>query len=134
MRASTSISQALNLPTDAPVVEVRRLLLEGEAPMVLDDLYLPGDVFEGLSLERLQQWRGPLYRLFELHFSVRMIRAEERIKAVAASVEEAALLKVAAGSPVLSVERKSFTYGGRPVELRRGLYLTERHHYRNELN
>jgi GntR family transcriptional regulator len=32
------------------------------------------------------------------------------------------------------VERLSFTYGDRPVELRRGLYHTAAHHYRNELN
>jgi GntR family transcriptional regulator len=27
-----------------------------------------------------------------------------------------------------------FTYGDKPVELRRGLYRTEQHFYRNELN
>jgi GntR family transcriptional regulator len=32
------------------------------------------------------------------------------------------------------VERLSYTYGDRPVELRRGLYRTEPHHYRNELS
>jgi GntR family transcriptional regulator len=41
---------------------------------------------------------------------------------------------VDAGAPLLSVERLSFTYGDKPVELRRGLYRTEHHHYRNELN
>jgi len=35
---------------------------------------------------------------------------------------------------VLSSERVSFTYGDKPVELRRGLYLTSRHHYQNELS
>jgi len=28
----------------------------------------------------------------------------------------------------------SFTYGDQPVELRRGLYQTAAHHYRNSLN
>ena len=41
---------------------------------------------------------------------------------------------IAAGAPLLSVERLSYTYGDRPVELRRGLYHTANHHYRNELN
>ena len=35
---------------------------------------------------------------------------------------------------LLSVERLSFTYGDKPVELRRGLYNTDQHFYRNELN
>jgi GntR family transcriptional regulator len=63
-----------------------------------------------------------------------MVRAEEKIRAVAATEDDAGLLGVAAGAPLLLVERLSFTYGDKPVELRRGLYHTERFHYRNDLN
>ena len=38
------------------------------------------------------------------------------------------------GAPLLQVERRSFTYADRPVELRRGLYRTDAHYYRNELS
>ena len=38
------------------------------------------------------------------------------------------------GAPLLSVERLSYSYENKPVELRRGLYHTEAHYYRNELN
>jgi len=65
---------------------------------------------------------------------VRMIRAEEKIRSVAAGADEAALLAVPVGTPLLSVERLSFTYGDKPVELRRGLYNTAHHHYRNVLS
>jgi GntR family transcriptional regulator len=134
MRGGAEVARALDLATGEPVVEVRRLLLDGERPVVLDDLWLPGALFKGLTAEVMAQWRGPLYRLFELEFSVRMIRAEEKIRAVAAAAEEAALLDVSVGAPLLRVERRSFTYGDRPVELRRGLYRTEHFHYRNELS
>jgi GntR family transcriptional regulator len=53
---------------------------------------------------------------------------------VAADAQAAALLAVPEGTPLLSVERLSFTYGDRAVELRRGLYHTAAFHYRNELN
>jgi GntR family transcriptional regulator len=43
-------------------------------------------------------------------------------------------LGVNAGFPLLSVERVSFTYGDRAVEWRRGLYLTDKHFYRNDLS
>jgi GntR family transcriptional regulator len=102
--------------------------------VVLDDLWLPGALFKGLTAERLAAWRGPMYRLFEAEFAVQMIRAEERLRAVAAAPDDAALLAVAPGTPLLSVERLSFTYGDRPVELRRGLYHTTTHHYRNQLS
>ena len=138
MRSSAEVAAALALKTGEPVVELRRLLLDGdgpaERPVVLEDLWLPGDLFKGLTAEVMEGWRGTLYRLFEAEFSVRMIRAEEKIRAVAAGAEEAALLGVAGGTPLLLVERRSFTYGDRPVELRRGLYHTAAHHYRNELS
>ena len=75
-----------------------------------------------------------MYGLFETEFGVRMIRAEEKIRAVAADAATAELLQVQHGAPLLSVERLSHTYGDKPVELRRGLYNTASHYYRNELS
>jgi GntR family transcriptional regulator len=134
MRSSADVAAALALKAGEPVVELRRLLLDGERPVVLEDLWLPGDLFKGLDAGVMESWRGTLYRLFEAEFSVRMIRAEEKIRAVAASAEESALLALPALAPLLLVERRSFTYGDRPVELRRGRYDTAHHHYRNELS
>jgi GntR family transcriptional regulator len=53
---------------------------------------------------------------------------------VAADAATAEVLAVAPGTPLLSVERLSFTYGDKPVELRRGLYRTDHHYYRNTLS
>jgi GntR family transcriptional regulator len=85
-------------------------------------------------MDVLKEHQGSLYSLFEVKFGVRMIRAQERVRAVVADRESAALLNVAEGSPLLSVERVSFTYGDRPMEWRRGLYSTVDHCYLNELN
>jgi Transcriptional regulators len=62
-----------------------------------------------------------------------MVRAEERLRAVAADRSSAELLHVEEGSPLLSVERLSFSYADQPVEWRRGLYSTQSHCYFNEL-
>jgi GntR family transcriptional regulator len=86
---------------------MRRLLLRGEQPVVLDEIWLPAAPFKGLTAERLSGYRGPMYGYFEAEFGVRMIRAEEKIRAVAAAREAAQLLAVAAGAPLLSVERLS---------------------------
>ncbi|MGC4077231.1 MAG: GntR family transcriptional regulator [Rubrivivax sp.] len=134
MRAPLDVARSLDLKSGETAVQLRRLLLAEGRPVVLDDIWLPGTPFKGLSIERLQGWRGPMYRLFETEFGVRMIRAEEKIRAVGAGQEEAEALAVPLGAPLLSVERLSFTYGDRPVELRRGLYNTSSHHYRNELS
>ena len=133
-RAPASVARQLQVRAGDAVVEVRRLLHSKGRPVVLDDIWLPGGLFKGLTTERLNQHRGPFYELFESEFGVQMIRAQEQLRAVAADAEVAALLQVAVGAPLLSVERLSFTYEDKPVELRRGLYNTETHYYRNDLN
>jgi GntR family transcriptional regulator len=134
LRAPADVARALELKSGDSVLQIRRLLLQGEQPVVLDEIWLPAAPFKGLTAERLIANRGPMYAYFESEYGVRMIRADEKIRAVAAAGEAAALLAVAPGTPLLSVERLSFTYGDRPVELRRGLYETGSHHYRNALS
>lgn len=135
LRAPVEVARALALKAGDAAVQVRRLLLTAAGqPVVLDDLWLHGALFKGLSAERLLAWRGPMYRLFEAEFAVHMVRAEEKIRAVAVGGDEATLLALPEGAPLLSVERLSYTYGDKPVELRRGLYQTAHHHYRNNLS
>ena len=141
-RAPADVARALEIKSGDAVVQLRRLLLApdktalpaGERPVVLDEIWLPGALFKGLTAERLADYKGPMYGMFETEFGVRMIRAEEKIRALAADAADAELLAVPGGTPLLSVERLSFTYGDRPVELRRGLYNTSGHFYRNALS
>jgi GntR family transcriptional regulator len=134
LRAPADVGRALGLRSGDAAIEIRRVLSLKGAPVVFDDIWLPAVLFKGLTGERLSAYRGPMYSLFESDFGVRMIRAEEKIRAVAADAEAAEVLGLAAGAPLLSVERLSYTYGDKPVELRRGLYDTTAHHYRNELS
>jgi GntR family transcriptional regulator len=132
-KAGQEAARILDIAPGAPITIVRRVLKFNGKPVVVDEIYLPGDIFQGLSLEVLQEYQASLYSLFETRFGVRMIRAEERIRAIAADRKSAELLAVAEGSPLLSVERVTYTYGDKPVEWRRGLYSTAEHYYLNEL-
>jgi GntR family transcriptional regulator len=133
-RATADVARALDLKAGDSVVFVRRVLAFSGQPIVVDDIWLPGALFKGLTAERLAEYHGPLYGLFESEFGTRMIRAEERLRACPAEPEIAKLLKIASGAPLLLVERVSLTYGERPVELRRGYCLTDHHHYHNTLS
>jgi len=134
VKAPADIAGLLELRTSDMAVNLRRLLSFDQVPTILDDIWLPGSVFRGLTAESLARYRGPLYALFESEFGISMVRADEKIKALAASAEQAELFDISPGVPLLQVERLSYTYGDRPVEVRRGLYVTERFHYRNNLN
>ncbi len=133
IRAPAEIARRLELRAGDSVIAIRRVLQFDRVPTVLDHIFLHGTVFKGLTAERIAAYQGPLYGLLESEFATPMTRAEEKIRAVLADAASARLLKVPAGSALLSVERVSMTYGDRPVELRRGLYVTAQHHYRNEL-
>ncbi|AZG13912.1 MULTISPECIES: GntR family transcriptional regulator [Cupriavidus] len=134
LRAPAEIARLLDIRTGDSVVQIRRVLTFSNEATVLDEIWLLGANFKGLTAEKLNEWKGPMYALFETEFGTRMIRATEKIRAVAADNTAAELLSVAPASPLLSVERVSFTYGDRPVEVRRGLYVTTRHYYQNDLS
>lgn len=133
-KAPAEIAAALELRPGDAVINMRRVLSFDDVPTIFDDIWLPGSVFKGLTAEALLRYKGPVYAMFESEYGVSMVRAEEKIRAVAATGAQAEWLRVDAGSPLLQVERVAYTYGDRPMELRRGHYTTERHYYRNSLN
>jgi len=134
LRAPAEVARLLDIKAGDSVIFIKRIQSFDGTPTILEELWLPGVIFKGLTAERLSEYKGPMYGLFESEFGTRMIRAAEKIRAVSAEQEVAQLLGAALHAPLLSVERVSYTYGDKPVEFRRGLYLTERHHYHNELS
>lgn len=133
VEAGADVAAALGLSVGEPAVLVKRLLRFNNEPVVYDEIYLAADLFGGLTLDGLRGGEKSLYSLFETDFGVRMINAEEHLRAVAADEQSAGLLGVRVGEPLLLVERTAYTYGNKPVEWRRGLYCTHHHYYRNDL-
>lgn len=133
-RAVADVARALALRTGDQVLQARRVLGFGDLPVILEDIWLPALPFKGLTAQRLANYQGPMYALFETEFNVSMVRAEEKIRAVAATQSQALLLDVPVGFPLLSVERIAYTYQNEPMELRKGYYRTDTHHYRNDMN
>ena len=134
IRASAEIARALQLRSGDTVVQVRRVLALGNRPTIVEDIWLPGQAFKGLTAEQMASCSGPTYAMFEADFGVRMVRADEKIRAVFPDEQQAQLLQIPTSTPLLSVERIAYTYNDTPMELRRGIYRTDTHHYKNSLN
>lgn len=134
-RATSELATRLTLRAGDSVVHIRRTLSMQGTPSVLEDIWLPGHAFRKISAEQVTHYAGPTYALLEKEFGVHMVRAVEKLKAIAPPDEEAAaLLQVSMATPLLMVERVAYTYNDAPMEVRRGLYRTDTHHYLNELN
>jgi GntR family transcriptional regulator len=133
-KAQGDAARALGLKPGAPVLGFKRLMSFGGRPMILDDIVFAANRFPGLTLAELEEYAGSVYSFYETVFGVPMVRAEERLRAVAADSFAAAHLKVAAHAPLLCVDRVAYTYGDDPVEWRRGLCRTDGFSYYNELS
>lgn len=134
VRATADIAKPLHLRTGDAVIHIRRVLSFLENPTILEDIWLPAHAFKGITEQMISTYKGPTYALFEEAFDVRMVRAEEKIRAINASADDAHLLQIPEQSALLCVERLSYTYNNTPMELRKGLYKTDTHHYFNELS
>lgn len=132
-KADGNIAKILDVKASASTIEVKRLLSFSGRPLIYDHIVLPAAPFKGLNSNSVLENNGSMYSMYETQFGIRMIRAEERLKAVGASKEVAAALGLDVGFPLLSIERVSFTYGDKPMEWRYGLCITDDHHYLSEL-
>ena len=132
-KVPAEVARLLDLKAGDATIVIRRVLEWGGRPVVLDEITLPAALFRGLTRAKLVAYPGSMYGFFETRFGVRMLNAHERLKGVAADAAAANALGVAPGTPLLAVERVAYTFGGRPVEFRRGLCNTTAHHYGNAI-
>jgi GntR family transcriptional regulator len=133
-KATNKIAKSLGVNIGTTVVSIKRVLTFNQKPLILDFIKVPASSFRKLTSEMIVEKKGAMYRMYETEFGIQMLRAQEKIRAVAADADTSELLGVKKKTPVLSVERISFTYSDKPIEWRLGLCLTENHHYASELD
>jgi GntR family transcriptional regulator len=133
LRADAGAGKLLSLSTGGALCLIRRVLLLSDRPAVYEEVRLPTRRFKGLTAAVIERHECMLYSMYESGFGVRILHAEERLKAVSAPREAAVALGLAHGAPVLLIERVAYTYTEEPVELRRSWCDTREHHYRNRI-
>ncbi|KAB2812232.1 GntR family transcriptional regulator [Pimelobacter simplex] len=121
--ADAPTRRALRLGEGDLVVDVRRLRLADGTPFSLDHARLPADRFPGLLEQPLG---GSIYELIENDYGVVIGDAEEVVEVVHATDEEAALLAVAVGDPLVSITRTTYDTTGTPFEFSHDLFRSDR--------
>jgi GntR family transcriptional regulator len=122
--APPAIAARLDLAPGDPVLNVVRLrLVEGE-PLLLEASHLPAAACPGLEREDLA--RRSLYDLLEHRYGHRLAEARQTVEATTAGEEDAALLGVPPGSPVLLAAGEAITESGRPIEAFAATYRGDR--------
>ena len=133
IKLDAASANQLQLAEGASAWLIRRLLSPAGKAAAYEEIRLPMAQFEGMSESVIEKHECMLYSMYESAFDVRILYVDERLKAHAAEGEVASRLKVKVGFPLLVVDRVAYTYGDRPVELRRSYCNTAEHHYRNRI-
>ena len=121
--ANGTVARALSVPRGSKVHEVVRVRTVRREPLAVERSFFPTTVFPDLLDHRLT---GSLFELLARRYGQRPVSAAEALVPVAARQHEAALLKVDMSSPLMLIERTSFTAAGLAVEFARDLFRPDR--------
>jgi len=120
-QAGPGVAKALGITPGDAVIHWKRLRHADNSPMCVEDAYLNEVLLPGFLQTAMPT------SLFDA-LSARGLRptwAEDAISADKANAEEANLLQVQAGAPVLVVARRALA-GEKPVEVSRSVYRNDR--------
>lgn len=112
------VTEALHLSDGTQVIRLQRLRIHDGLPVLFEEIWLEEARFAPvLIMEETQPQL--LYPIYESLCGVIVARAEETITIDTANDEDAELLGLVVGRPVVLIDRLALGYDGRPVEWRR---------------
>ncbi|MED4636541.1 UTRA domain-containing protein [Bacillus safensis] len=114
----------LQLSNSDAVFELKRIRLANDEPMAIETSYIPERFAGDLTKKHLT---GSLYEYIETHTGHVIAHAKQELEANVASKEEAHLLSISAGDPVLSITRTTFFQQDIPFEYVVSVYRGDRY-------
>lgn len=117
---------ALQIPLDSRILYISRVLYADGIPVIYDRLYLKED-FSGLLTEPLDN--VSVYSLLYEKYGIIMKNSHKVIELAYASEEEAKLLKIKPGAPVLLMNETVYDNNGIPAHRTKQIILGDRFKY-----
>jgi GntR family transcriptional regulator len=110
------------------VLRIKRLRYGDEEPMGLQDSYLALDSAHTITREEIEEG-GSIYVILQEKLGLYPTEADETIEVTLATHEEAELLNIKEGSPLLLNERTLWSQDRKAIEFVRILYRGDRYKY-----
>jgi GntR family transcriptional regulator len=130
--ADAEIAKQLGIAKSGKVIAIHRAIKQDGIVVVHYVSYLLKRKFPGLARENIAN--AALYDVLESKYGVHVVRAVETLQARAARPEDAAILSVKRGDPVIALERLAYTYADQIVEVRRAVGRSDTFKYEIELS
>jgi GntR family transcriptional regulator len=128
VRAGKVVGGRLRVPEREEVMEIRRVRHLDREPISVDVTYVPLAIGQRLTREDLP--RRDIFVILENDYGIALGNADLSIDAASADEDIAALLKVEPGSPILRLERLTFTVDGTPLDFEFLYYRGDAFQYR----
>jgi GntR family transcriptional regulator len=125
--ASQEIMQELKLPESARVIHLRNLRLAKQLPFAIEEMYFSCDRFPALADLDLNDCS--VYVALEEIYDAHPQEALDLITAGSATSQEAGLLGINKGAPVMRLKRISTDRLGLPVEFSRVVFHADRYQF-----
>lgn len=122
------ILQRLELAPGTGVLCISRVRLGNDIPIGLQTSYLALREDQAITEQEMSE-SGSLYRILQEKFNIIPSEADETLEVTLATAEEANMLEVTVGSPLLLSERVLFSQDRKPVEFVKILYRGDRYRY-----
>lgn len=122
-----AIAEQLRLLDGEPALLIERLRYADGIPMALNISHFSQAYCPGLAGEDLVN--QSIYDILEKKYGLHIARAEQAVRSAAASVNEAMLLEVRYGSPLLIIEGVVYLDNGMPIEHLRSIYRADRYEF-----
>ncbi len=126
-RANATERAKLWLGKNAKVLRISRLRSRKGKPFIAERISVPAALLPGLAEH--DELPNTLYDLYQKSYGIMVMRAEERVTAVAADRPTAKALGIAPGTPLLKIDRIAFALDDQPVEWRVSLCHLVKAHY-----
>lgn len=117
----------LQVPPSTPLLEIRRLRSVQNQPLVIETTYHPFDRFPGLLHTDLAD--RSIYEILEQEYDAHPVEARDRFVAGAASKEDARLLGIRPGAPVLRGKRTARDKRGQLMEFTLSIYRADQYEF-----
>ena len=132
-RATRKEALKLELAAATDVIRIERVRNFSAKPTLVETITLPAVPFGDLGKNGNLELPNTLYELYEKQYGITIHSAEEQLRAVVASKQDASILQLEAGTPLLEIERVALTLDKVPVELRISRCSTASHYYHNTI-
>lgn len=117
--APAPVAAALELPKKAQAIRLDRLRLVDDKPVLLEEIWLPHAPFAALMKIDTASFADLLYPFYEERCGKVVASARETLTVECAGEDDASLLSIAPGQPVVVIERLALGYDRQPLEWRR---------------